>query len=58
MRKQDGGPLVSEPVHTHAHGASFTELGDMETKILNDVAEKEDVYTRSDETKVCKCPTC
>ena len=41
MGKQDGGPLVSEPLHTHAHRASFTKLRDMETKILNDVAEKE-----------------
>ena len=46
---------MSEPLHTHAHGASFTKLRDMETKILNDVAEKEDADTRSDEAKVCKC---
>ena len=32
---------MSEPLHTHAHRASFTKLRDMETKILNDVAEKE-----------------
>ena len=44
-RKQDGGSLVSSAVHTHAHRVSFTMVRDMETKMVNDVAEKDDVDT-------------
>ena len=36
---------MSSAVHTHAHRVSFTMVRDMETKMVNDVAEKDDVDT-------------